>query len=237
MDLKILGLNSYEEKAYTALVRLGSSTASQVSQESGVPYGKIYPTLESLESKGLLQVIPAETKLFQASDPANLIKLINTKKEEVSKIEEELKELRHLYTSHPQEAVTLIKGKKNFYKIAREMPIAKKVQYDIKYTSELNPEWIRESQLNKKHKVDHKILTRYNLETLSSVKKWAKYNKNIKEIPNIGIAMSIVDDKATFISLIKSNTTIIIKDKAAVELFKHLFENYYSNHPPIFSKN
>lgn len=53
--LRELGLTDYETRAYLALLEKGVLTASQVSENSGVPYSKIYETLTSLERKGWIE--------------------------------------------------------------------------------------------------------------------------------------------------------------------------------------
>lgn len=53
--LKELGLTNYETRAYIALLERGVLTASEVSENSGVPYSKIYETLTSLERKGWIE--------------------------------------------------------------------------------------------------------------------------------------------------------------------------------------
>lgn len=53
--LRELGLTDYETRAYLALLEMGVLTASQVSQNSGVPYSKIYEVLTSLERKGWIE--------------------------------------------------------------------------------------------------------------------------------------------------------------------------------------
>lgn len=55
-SLRDLGLSSYEDRAYRALVRLGGGTAAAVVEESGVPTGRIYDTLNGLESRDLVRV-------------------------------------------------------------------------------------------------------------------------------------------------------------------------------------
>jgi len=151
----------------------------------------------------------------------------NTKSELLLK--KKLEEMRKEYLAAPEEAVAVIKGKKNFYKVVREMPAPKKAEYNIKFSVEINPEWIRELIQNRKRKVDVKTLVRYDNETEKNVLEWMKYTKQIKTIPNKGVAVSIVDDKIMFITMINSNTTILISDKATVELFNELFEKYYEN--------
>jgi len=51
-SLEKIGFTSYEIKSFSALLRSGEMTASDISQKSGVPYSKIYEVLGSLEEKG-----------------------------------------------------------------------------------------------------------------------------------------------------------------------------------------
>ncbi len=227
MDLKILGFSSYEEMAYKSLINLGKSTSAAISQDSDVPYGKIYPTLASLENKGLVKVIPEKTKKFIASDPKSLIELIDKKKKEMNDIKNSIKDLKIVYDSNPGEAITVIKGKKNFYKVVQEMPTAKKSDYTIKYSSELKGDWINEIRNYKRRKVNHKVLVRFDKETKDNVLEWTKHHKSSKRIDNEGVAMSIIDDDFMFLTMINPNTTIIICDKATIKILKLLFESYY----------
>jgi sugar-specific transcriptional regulator TrmB len=51
-----IGLTEYETKAYLILLERGVMTASEVSDHGGVPYSKVYETLNSLERKGWVEV-------------------------------------------------------------------------------------------------------------------------------------------------------------------------------------
>jgi sugar-specific transcriptional regulator TrmB len=53
--LRELGLTEYETETYLALLRSGVLTASEVSEQSNVPYSKIYETLNALERKGWIE--------------------------------------------------------------------------------------------------------------------------------------------------------------------------------------
>jgi len=53
--LRDLGLTDYETRAYLALLERGVLTASQVSENAGVPYSKVYETLTSLDRKGWIE--------------------------------------------------------------------------------------------------------------------------------------------------------------------------------------
>ena len=51
-----IGLTEYETRAYLILLERGVMTASEVSEHGGVPYSKVYETLNSLERKGWVEV-------------------------------------------------------------------------------------------------------------------------------------------------------------------------------------
>lgn len=54
-DLRDLGLSSYEDRAYRAMIGNGPVTAMGLSAESGIPDGRIYDVLDSLETRGLVR--------------------------------------------------------------------------------------------------------------------------------------------------------------------------------------
>jgi len=51
-----IGLTEYETRAYLILLERGVMTASEVSEHGGLPYSKVYETLNSLERKGWVEV-------------------------------------------------------------------------------------------------------------------------------------------------------------------------------------
>ncbi|MFX1578606.1 MAG: TrmB family transcriptional regulator [Promethearchaeota archaeon] len=67
-DLTSLGLTKNEAKAYHSLVRLGSSTARLIAEDSGIPRSKVYETLNLLEKRGIIRKMTgSDPTLF---DPA-----------------------------------------------------------------------------------------------------------------------------------------------------------------------
>ncbi|MGW9128949.1 TrmB family transcriptional regulator, partial [Paenibacillus chitinolyticus] len=59
-QLQLFGFNQYEAKAYMALVSLGASNAYQISKESGIPRARVYDTLDTLVSRGIVMLEEAE---------------------------------------------------------------------------------------------------------------------------------------------------------------------------------
>jgi len=64
-----LGLIKYEVDAYLCILQRGISEAGLIYKEAKIPYGKIYETLNSLVSKGLLEVQNTRPKKYMAKKP------------------------------------------------------------------------------------------------------------------------------------------------------------------------
>jgi len=228
MNLRQLGLSEYEEKAYRALVELGKSSASKIARQGEISYGKIYEVLNSLEAKGLIKIIPEETKKFVASDPKSLMKLIDKKEKDLLELKKDIKNLKQSYEVHKEEIVQVVKGKKNFYKLAKASPPAKKFSYSIKYTGEYHPDFVKGVKAHKRKGVDSKTLMRNSEETKKNIKKWLKVTPHIRKIENKGVAIGI-DESGVLIVLLNNNMSLLIKDKAFGEMMGVLFRNTYKN--------
>jgi sugar-specific transcriptional regulator TrmB len=233
MNLEEIGLNSYEVAVYKALIHLGKSSASEISKQSNVPYGRIYDVLASLEEKGLVLVVPEQTKKFVAAPPAALKELFDHKRElfeqKSKELEAEIQALKPLYTSREKSIVQIVEGKRNFYKLLRQIPDSEKCHLCIKYSSEFQPEWVRETKEYKKKGIENLNLVRYDKETKANVQKWLTIMPDIRALPNDGVAAVISDDKTVLLTLIKNNVSILIKDEAFAKLFAKMFRETYKN--------
>ena len=96
MDAKVLheiGLTESEIRVYFALLELEMSTVGPIIGRAKVPDSKIYAILEKLKGKGLVSfVIKNNVRHFQASDPGNLIRILNDKERAIETQKRELKE-------------------------------------------------------------------------------------------------------------------------------------------------
>lgn len=69
-DLTDLGLSEYESRAYRGLLDVGPATANELSDASGVPMGRIYDVLGSIESQHLVRSQAASRpKKYVAVEP------------------------------------------------------------------------------------------------------------------------------------------------------------------------
>lgn len=80
--LQKVGLTEYEAKAYVGLLSDHLSTATKLSEKSGVPRTRIYSVLESLAQKGWVRIYSGIPLLFKAVDPHDVFERIREDYEE-----------------------------------------------------------------------------------------------------------------------------------------------------------
>ncbi len=95
--LKRLGLTEYEAEVYATLLRIGSGTASEISNWCHVPQSRIYDTVRSLSNKELVEIQPSRPRRFRPTNPKKA--LTST----VNKIREELSALAHQLAAYYQQ--------------------------------------------------------------------------------------------------------------------------------------
>ncbi|MFB6082429.1 MAG: TrmB family transcriptional regulator [Halanaeroarchaeum sp.] len=90
-DLKDLGLSEYEASAYRALLETGPATAKELSDASGVPMGRIYDVLGSIESQHLVRSQAASRpKKYVAVEPDTALeRLLEDRKRELEETAEQ----------------------------------------------------------------------------------------------------------------------------------------------------
>jgi len=85
--LKALGLTVYEIKTFKALVEGKTLTADEIHQLTEIPTPRIYDTIDSLEKKGLVEVITGRPKRFKAVDIESGMKNFLTHKKKEFEVE------------------------------------------------------------------------------------------------------------------------------------------------------
>ncbi len=89
--LEELGFTQREIKVYLAMLELGSSTVGPIAARSGLQHSKVYETLDKLMKKGLASyVVVSKTKHFQASDPKEILNLMDERKRRFNEVLEDL---------------------------------------------------------------------------------------------------------------------------------------------------
>jgi len=81
-SLEKVGLTGYEIKTFTSLLKTGELTASDLSQQSGVPYSKIYEVLSSLEEKGWIGSDESRPTKYFSKSPNSALQTTKQKADE-----------------------------------------------------------------------------------------------------------------------------------------------------------
>ncbi len=123
MDKEILketGLQEGEITVYLALLKLKDSTATQITQYTGLHRSHIYDLIEKLREKGLVSfVIKNNVKYFRASPPTKILDYIKEKEAKIKKI---LPELINLGKEKEEDIrVEIYKGKEGIKTILNDL--------------------------------------------------------------------------------------------------------------------
>ena len=227
-QLKILGLNSYEAKVYVSLLHIGEAKASRLIDESKVPSGKIYETLQNLEDKGLVQTIPEKIKIYVPRPIDVLLDKIKEQKEFLNQLHEEVKDLKKIEEKRTDEGIFVLKGKKNFHNFVKNSPRPKTFSYAIKWSADIVDMNIQKNvKESKKNKIISKVLYDFGVDK-KNVEYWKTLTPNYEYIKSNKVAMSI-NDSGVLISSVNLNSSIYIKSKDVVEVMKQLFEGYWES--------
>lgn len=93
--LKGMGLTLYEAQAYVTLTSLISSTASEISEKSGIPRSKIYDVLKGLINKDFIEVEDGRPLTYNVRSP---VEVLSKQKDRIdSEIDDAITRLTNVY--------------------------------------------------------------------------------------------------------------------------------------------
>ena len=131
-----IGLSKYEAKVYLSLIEEGISTAKNISNITGIPYGKVYEIINLLSNRGFLMVLPSKPMKYRGISPQQAI--IATKKGIDDKFErirnDTIKKLELLFaeskiSTQPQSFFSVINGRSNV--LSKTEELIKKAEHNI----------------------------------------------------------------------------------------------------------
>jgi HTH-type transcriptional regulator, sugar sensing transcriptional regulator len=103
--VEALGITGSEIKAYVALLRGGTMTASEVSREARIPYSKVYDALEGLHRRGWVEEQKSRPIVYTAKPPDTALEELKSRQEterrEMQQIA--LEELMAVYVSRGEQ--------------------------------------------------------------------------------------------------------------------------------------
>lgn len=127
---KGLGLEEHESDIYVALLSLGGSNVTGVSKKSGVKRTTAYYYLESLIRKGLLfKSVKGKRTFYFAIDPRELTKLIESKKQAITRSVPRLAEMYQRGVSRP--TIRFYEGKEGLKNLYREILTTHQTVYSV----------------------------------------------------------------------------------------------------------
>ena len=135
-QVKLLGLNSYEAKIWTALLSRGVATSGELSDMAGVPRSRSYDVLESLESKGFVVMKLGKPIKYIAVPPVEVIERLKQRIKHETEVKarmleefrstdlfESLSELHEsgIVSVDPTDITGIIKGRKPIFQKVSEL--------------------------------------------------------------------------------------------------------------------
>ena len=122
--LQKVGLTEYEAKVYVGLLGDHLSTATRLSEKSGVPRTRIYSVLQSLASKGWVKIYSGIPLLFKAVDPQAVFERI---KEDYTEFLESVEATLNLEVDEVKEKFIIKKSDVGLRNLKDEMKKAKTI--------------------------------------------------------------------------------------------------------------
>lgn len=122
--LQKVGLTEYEAKVYLALLSFHLSTATMLSEKSGVPRTKIYAVLESLANKGWVKVYSGIPLLFRAISPTVVFEKV---KEDYTEFMDQVEATLNMEVDEVKEKFLIKKSDIGFSNLKNDMKKAKTI--------------------------------------------------------------------------------------------------------------
>lgn len=239
MDIDALtgvGLTKKESEVYLALIKLGSSSASQIIQKTGFHRAVVYDLLERLIEKGLVGYsIKGRRKYFESTNPKKLLNMVKEKEEKIKNILPQLSELSK-FKEHLE--VKVYKGKEGiknvFEDILRENPDEWLSIGSGAETYNLIPaflDWVHKERLKKKIKGRGLLLNKP-----KTVKRGTKLAKlkltEVRYLPKNFLTptvMNIYSNKVALYSVTKDKIPfiILIDNSQLAKSFREYFESLW----------
>lgn len=227
-----IGLTNAQIKVYMALLELGESKTGEIIKKTGLQSSVVYNALIQLIEQGLASfILKGKIKHFYATDPKNLLKFIEDKKE---KIEEILPKLS-MKVEKPKQEAQMFLGWKGIYfafnKILEILPkrgeyIAFGAGFEGQYTEEAK-KFFREYQ-KKRAEMKYKIKIIVNESAKEQVKSYGWYPKfgkpEYKYVPGFApVGVVIFGDNVLQVAFEETPIAVMITSKQIADSFRNMF--------------
>lgn len=244
--LRKLGMTDYEAKAFAAITKAGSGTATDIHVLSGIPRSAVYGVLTKLNEKGIIEVQHTKPMKFRAVSPDRAFEKL--KEDYYAESQKAFEMLENIYKTHEvdlkEEIVWTINGVKNvndrmikmiesatseiifaasypsFHKIMEAYPVLEKLKLAL------------QKRLEQGVKVKITGSTQHDVDAIAEFLPGAEirtYSDKITMAPVKG-GILVVDDTEVLIAIIKEEignedlTAIWSNGNEVISIFKHFVE-------------
>lgn len=235
--LKDLGLDNQEAGVYLALLKIGGSQASVVAKEIGIKRTTIYPILQGLAAKGMVNVYFRKNRHFYyAQKPNRVVGLFKKKIESFESIIPllELMEKKQVLATGLRFIDTVEELKQFYNGILDEF---KNKEYYVigngQSWEDLAPDFFIQFRKNRgKYNVKTKLLLTSNFKIHNPTEKELKREwKFLPKEYEFQSTIDIFDDKILIVSPELSSLAVVIAVPAMTDIFKSIFHMLWNMLP------
>lgn len=234
-SLAQLGFSDNEAKVYLALLELGEAPVSQIAANAGIKRPTCYLTLDQLEKKGFVAVVPFANKIhYRASKPTALLHAAEDYMQQAKSLVPLLASLYGQDSLSPK--VKLFEGKSGqkvlFTEILQTLSAQK--QPEIVWFANWESlearrpgELARSFRVHSKKKVKKREIIQDTPKARELVKQYAYANFTNKFVPSeksIGIDLGITGNKVALFSLSAPLFGVLIEHKIIADSLRAIFE-------------
>jgi len=228
--IKNLGLDDQEANIYLALLRLGGLKASTIAKEVGLKRTTIYPILQSMAQRGLVNVFYRKSeRMYYAEKPTKVVAVMQKKLDLFENIIPVLGVMqKNTGGQIGLQFIETLPELKNFYlKILDEY---KNKSYRVIGSATgwegLDPKWFIQFRTDRGQNNIHTrlLLTEESKNINPKNKKLLREFKYLPEKYQFKSTIDIYDDKILIVSPQLSSLAVVVAVPAMVDIFKSVFD-------------
>jgi len=227
-ELIEVGLTKNQAEIYIELIKHPGQTAGKIAKILSIDRSFVYGILNNLSDKGLVShIIKEDKKAFFASDPENLLKEIDEKRNKISKVVKEIKSLQEI--KKEEKSVKVYEGKsglkayvrdflesKEFYTLGGggNLSILEVLKYEF-------PHYLKD--IKKKKLVGKIITSKRNIKKLREMYVGSNVKSKFLDELKSQVNFTIFDNKLAIYTAEEKPLVIIIEDKKISESLFNYF--------------
>ena len=253
--LKHLGMTEYEAKAYVTLIRSSTLTADKIAILGRIPLPRVYDTMTSLASRGLIFVSKTRPQTFRVVDPKKILDVL--KDDEKRKMEGKLKSMEEVVPqfikmiegmpkaveTEEEEILAQVKQKVNVDSIWKEFEEGTKDEF-LSFAGDLS--WVdkRSSEIKRmiKKGIKYKIIFgKDDEDALQRARKAVKFGADVRYSSGLMFRAIVTDGRKVYIVQKYGKTgdkeyevsSMLISNKLIADVFRKYFYALWDHSTPL----